>query len=224
MKTPGKYERTPKKSGRTRHMMLRIVVIVLVSLFLGSSVYSLNVRSLAGNQLPMPLGIGAAVVLSDSMAPALRVNDLVLVRPADSYEKGDVVIFQSGRILIIHRIIAVGEDTLTTQGDANNQADEPIRPADVKGKMILHIPLIGAVVRVLKTLPGILLVCLLAGWLMHLSWRKEKDDSDRELESIKEEIRRLKDGMGERSAAAEPPSQNNAPPEIPADPSGKAQS
>lgn len=217
MSSPGKFDKSPKKgNNRTRRMILRIVVIVLVSLFLGSSVYSLNVRSLVGNQLPMPLGVGAAVVLSDSMAPSLRVNDLVLVRPADSYAVGDVVVFQSGRILVIHRVIELGEGTLRTQGDANNEADEPILLSDVKGKMILHIPLIGAVIRFLKTLPGILLVCLLAGWLMHLSWQKEKDASNREMDAIKEEIRRLKDGLTQQPAAGEnPPGDTGEDPRAP---------
>ncbi len=215
MKSQGKFDKPSVKNGKSRRrMILRIVVIVLVSLFLGSSVYSLNVRNLAGNQLPMPLGVGAAVVLSDSMAPALRTNDLVLVRAADSFEVGDVVVFQEGRILVIHRVIELGEGELTTQGDANDEPDAPVPLPDVKGKMAFHIPLIGSVIRFLKTLPGILLVCLLAGWLMHLSWRKEKDDSDRELDAIKEEIRRLKDGMAEQPAEAP---RDAEPPDLPPD-------
>ena len=71
MKQSGKYERprAKKKAGR---LALRIVVIVLVSLILGGSVYTVNARRVLNNQMPMPFGLGSAVVLSDSMSPVLR--------------------------------------------------------------------------------------------------------------------------------------------------------
>ena len=63
----------------------------------------------------------------------------------------------------------------------------------IKGRMILVIPLVGVAVRFLQTLPGTLIVIALAVFLVNLSWTKEKEEDDREIERIKAEIRRLKE-------------------------------
>ncbi len=189
------------KSGRVkrRQLVLRIVVIVLLSLFLGFSIYSINARRVMKNMLPMPFGVGTSVVLSGSMEPTLSVNDLIFVRGADSYQTGDVIVYQTGYELIIHRIVACGVGEYVTQGDANNAPDPPVAAENVKGKLLFAIPYLGLLVRGLQTVPGILIVLLLAILLMRRSWRREKDASDEELNAIKDEIRQLKAQMEEQT-------------------------
>lgn len=173
--------------------MLRRVLVILAGVILGLNLYHWNAASMAGNALPMPFGTGAAVVLSGSMSPALEVNDLIFVRENEQYEVGDIVVYQSGYELIVHRIIAKDGDTIITQGDANNVADAPIEIRAVKGKVIAHIPRAGLVVNALKTPVGILTVLIAAFALTELSFRKEKDKDEKQLEAIKEEIRRLRE-------------------------------
>ncbi len=151
-----------------------------------------------GNQLPMPFGIGVAVVLSGSMEPTLGINDVIFVRETDSYEVGDIVVYQSGQTLIVHRIIAKDGENLITRGDANNTADAPVERYAVKGEVIAHIPAVGMAVNALKTPAGILIVLIAAFALTELSFRKEKDKDERELEAIKAEIRRLKEKQEEK--------------------------
>ena len=157
----------------------------------GFSVYSWNADKLAGNQLPMPFGVGASVVLSGSMEPTLKVNDLVFVTEQDSYDVDDIVVYQNGSEYIIHRIIKVSDDEVITKGDANNIADDPISIDQIKGKYSFRIPFIGYVFRLVKTVPGTLAVLALAVYLMYRSRRKERNESDKELDAIVAEIKSL---------------------------------
>ncbi len=172
--------------------------MAVLGVILGMNAYLANARGLGGNQLPMPFGIGVAVVLSGSMEPALEINDIIFVREADSYEVGDIVVYQSGQTLIVHRMIARDGENLITQGDANNAADPPIAIHAVKGEVIAHIPAVGLAVNALKTPVGILIVLIAAFALTEFSFRKEKDRDEKELEAIKAEIRRLKEKQDEK--------------------------
>ena len=170
----------------------RTALLMLVGLVLGVNIYLWNARSLTGNALPMPFGYGAAVVLSGSMEPVLSVNDLVLIRESDSYAVGDIVVYQSGGSLVIHRIEIIDGETVTARGDANNASDAPVPLSAVKGRLVLTIPGLGAVTRILKTWPGVL--ALLGGslTLLERSRRKEKEADAAELDALKQQIRALK--------------------------------
>ena len=181
------------KNRRTGRLIYRIVLIVLLSVFLGGSVYSLNARRVMRNALPMPFGVGVSVVLSGSMEPTLSVNDLVIVRAAESYAEGDVVVYQSGSSLVIHRIVRVEDEYVVTKGDANNTEDDPVSLSAVKGRMAFAIPFLGLPVRLLQSTLGSVLVIVLIAALVSLSWRKERAEDDKKLDDIKEEIRRLKE-------------------------------
>ena len=172
---------------------LRILVIVFVSLVVGVNLYSWNARSLMGNALPMPMGYGAAVVLTGSMEPTIMADDLIIVAKKADYAVDEVVVYQSGSILVVHRIIDITDGMVTTQGDANSAADEAVEMTAIKGKVIATVPMLGNLARLLKT-PAATIV-LLAGAVVMLeaSFRKEKQKSDDNIEKIKAEIRRLKE-------------------------------
>jgi len=170
----------------------RRALLVIAGLVLGLNLYQWNAAGLAGNALPMPFGTGAAVVLSGSMEPALAVDDLIFVRAQKQYAVGDIVVYQSGTELIVHRIIAQDEKQITTQGDANNAADAPVDIRAVKGAVVLRIPRLGALVKLLK-LPAVALLLLISACiLVERSFRTEKRQQAEQLDEIKAEIRRLK--------------------------------
>lgn len=182
-----------KKNSKSGRLVYRIVLIVLLSVFVGATIYSLNARRVLRNAMPMPFGFGASVVLSGSMEPTLSVNDLVVILAADDYSVGDIVVFQSGDSLVIHRVVETGEGYLVTRGDANNTADDAVDLSMVKGRMAFAIPFVGLLVRLLQTAPGTLAVIALAILLMNRSWKKEREEDERKLDDIKKEIRRLKE-------------------------------
>ena len=188
-----------QKTFTKKHFILRILLFVLISAVLGVGIYSWNAKSLTGNVLPMPFGVGVAVVLSGSMEPESSIDDLIIVKRADSYQVGEVVVFQDGHSLVVHKIIAIDGETVTTKGTANNVADEPIHMSKIKGKVVDDFAGLGAVVTVIKSPIVTVLILALAGYLLVLSYRKEKESEQKELDAVREEIEKLKQNQSEKN-------------------------
>ena len=180
------------KSRRKLQSIGRFIILIIISLSLGIKLYSWNAKTLAGNAMPMPFGWGVSVILSGSMEPALSVDDLVIVREQQKYEQNDIVVYQDGNSLIIHRIISIDGDEAVTKGDANNVADDPIKVSNIKGKALAHIPFAGKVVRFLKSPTGFILLVVAAVALLELPYIRERRKTAENQERIKEEIRLLK--------------------------------
>jgi len=95
-----------------------------------------------------------ASITSGSMWPALKKGDLILIKGVQSKNDinlNDIVVFKNAKGFTIHRVVKLGENTLTTKGDANNVSDEPIRYEDVVGKLLelnntpFRVPMLGNV-------------------------------------------------------------------------------
>ena len=173
-------------------MILRTLLIIFVSLVVGFNLYTWNAQSLMGNTLPMPFGYGAAVVLTGSMEPTIHVNDVILVAEQPTYAENEIAVYQSGSILVVHRILDITDCMVTTKGDANNAPDAPIELSAVKGKVVGVIPGVGGIVKILKTPTATAIMLVGAVLLLEASFRKDKAKGDEQLEKIKEEIRKLK--------------------------------
>ena len=115
---------------------VRITVIAFVGLVVGVNLYGWNAKSLMGNALPMPMGYGAAVVLTGSMEPNIMADDLIIVAEREDYAVDDVVVYQSDSILVVHRIVDITGGMVITQGDANTAPDEPVELTAINGKVI----------------------------------------------------------------------------------------
>lgn len=172
--------------------LIRRIVLAVLGILLGLNVYFANAQNLAGKTLPMPFGIGTAVVLSGSMEPELRVNDVIIVRASESYAVNDIVVYDNGREMIVHRIVEQNGDTFTTKGDANNAADEPISAEAVQGKVVFSLPYVGVLVKALRSPVGAIVIILTAVLLTEVSFRRKKENDENRIEEIKEEIRKLK--------------------------------
>lgn len=94
------------------------------------------------------LGWSPTVVVSDSMRPAVRTGDVVLLRPADPHTvgRGTVVVYvdQEGA-RVLHRVVHRAPDgRYVLQGDANPTPDSaPVVPDRVRGAAVLLVPWIG---------------------------------------------------------------------------------
>ena len=171
---------------------LRLVLLIVCGTVLGLNVYLANAKSLMGNQMPMPFGYGVAVVLSGSMEPALSVGDLILLKETDAVQVEDIVVFQDVSSLVVHRVVDIDENMITTKGDANNVSDDPMDASLVKGKVFMTIPGVGHLVNFLKTPIGTLLTIILAIALIEIPRRIEMQKDDEEREKLIEEINQLK--------------------------------
>lgn len=187
-------KKTPKlaKKKFSKKTVFRYIVFSFIGIVLGLFVYTQNAKGLIRDKMPMPFGYGMSVVLSGSMESRLSVDDLVIIKATDDYKVNDIVLYQDGDSLVIHRIIEIDGDTVTTKGDANNVADEPINKSQIKGVLVYDIAGIGAVVNILKQPISVIIVLATALLLTELSYRKEKDNDTEELEEIKKMIEELK--------------------------------
>lgn len=187
-------KKTPKhqKKRFSKKTVFRYIVFSFIGIVLGLFVYTQNAKGLLKDKIPMPFGYGMSVVLSGSMESRLSVDDLVIIKATDNYKVNDIVLFQDGNSLVIHRIIEIDGDTVTTKGDANNTADEPINKSQIKGVLVYDIAGLGAVINILKQPVSVFIILAAAFLLTEFSYRKEKDTDTEELDEIKKMIEELK--------------------------------
>ena len=188
-------EKIPEEKVQTRQRKngFSRFVLILLGLILGVELYLANARGILGEELPMPFGIGAAVVLSGSMEPSLSVGDLILVKKSDELKTGEMVVYQSGHSLIVHRIMELDGDMVVTKGDANNANDKPFERNQIKGIVVMRIPRIGKILQLLKTPLGALAALAAVICLTEVSYRGQQQEDEEELDAIREEIRKLKE-------------------------------
>lgn len=118
---------------------------------------------LLGTMLPIPGNLEMKIVKSGSMEPEIPTGSLVVVQPAASYGKGDIITFGKDTktdIPTTHRIIAINPDgSFVTKGDANEEQDQnPVARVEVIGKVILSIPGAGYVLDFARTKLGFALL------------------------------------------------------------------
>lgn len=136
-------------------------------------------------------------VVSGSMAPGIRVGDLIVDQPVSGYEAahlhvGQVITFSAGSTgqrFFTHRIVAVhrsgrGQVSYTTQGDANNAPDAGEVPAAaVIGVYWWKLPAGGYALDALRRplVLALLVVGLLAalGFGPALRWLRREENSER---------------------------------------------
>ncbi|MGY2127713.1 signal peptidase I [Blastococcus sp. SYSU DS0617] len=94
---------------------------------------------------PVQLGGATTYVTTHgvSMEPSFSTGDLAVLRPADSYEVGDVVAYHSETLdtVVMHRIVAVEGDRFVLQGDNNDWLDEDRPTSDeLLGTLFRQVP------------------------------------------------------------------------------------
>ena len=159
---------------RNVRAVIRRCVLVLLGLMLGFNLFLANAGAVAGNPMPMPFGVGLAVVQSGSMEPTFYKGDLLVVLQNNDYSEGDIVVFQQERSLTVHRIVKVGGHQVVTQGDANNTVDDPIEKSQIKGSVVACIPKVGYLAEAIRSPLGIFVMLLLAIALVEASFAQEK--------------------------------------------------
>ena len=193
----GSETKTPKK---VKMNAGRIIALILAVLVVYCCVYSLVVKAVRNETLPMPLGFGVGVILSGSMEPTYHVNDLIFAVKAKNFKVGDIVVYQTGGTPVVHRVIEAddGSGTVITQGDANNAPDDPVVISRIKGKVLFAVPFVGAVMRFIKTVPGMIMILIVLFILLLLSIRtrgEEKTEESKKTE-IEKEIAELREKIG----------------------------
>ena len=169
---------------KKKQLIIRIILFILISLILGFGIYGMNAKLLMNDQMPMPLGFGIGVIMSGSMEPELSVDDLIFVVKDSTIELDDVIVYQSKGILVVHKVVKVDGDQITTRGTANDTDDAPISIKDVKGRVAFSLGGVGKVINVLKTPFVLIAIFILAVYLLLKSYANEKNNKDEKDEKI----------------------------------------
>jgi len=130
------------------------------------------------------------VVQSGSMEPAIKRMGIVVVKPAEEYQKGEVITMTDPvdpEITVTHRIFEIEETEeeklFVTKGDANDSPDsERVREEQILGKVVFAIPYLGHPVSFAKTTEGLILLIIIPAVIIIYD----------ELRKIKEELIKIK--------------------------------
>ena len=181
---------------KKKQLIFRLILFIIISAILGVGIYTMNAKMLMNDMMPMPFGFGMGVVISGSMEPELSVDDVIFVVKDKSIELDDVVVYQSKGILVVHKVVKIENDQITTRGTANDTDDEPISISDIKGRVLFSIGSMGTIINVIRTPFVAIAILLLAVFLLYKSYQAEankKDEKDERIEEIRREIMRMKE-------------------------------
>ena len=131
--------------------LLFIVLGICIYLFISLNILSNSYASFFSHTL---FQIG-----SNSMAPTITTNDLILVKITKNVDVDDVITYKDGDILVTHRVISKTGHGFVTKGDANNTTDKQIGKDQVVGKVVKVLPNMGIWFKVFTTPKIIFLVC-----------------------------------------------------------------
>ncbi len=111
--------------------------------------------------LPRAFGVQLYCILSGSMEPAYRLNDLIYTVPVECEElrTGDTISFAIAgtNAIVTHRVVEndTAQRHVFTKGDANAAADSaPVPYENVKGLVRFRIPGVGAILMMLSSKIG----------------------------------------------------------------------
>jgi len=131
-------------------------------------------------------------VQSGSMSPSIDVGGAVVSRPVepDAIKIGDIITYRSPRNgrLTTHRVVGIEENSplsFRTKGDANENPDSyQVPAANVEGKVIFDVPLLGHVTDFVKTPLGFILMLgvpgmIIIGLEMRVMWIELSEEEKR---------------------------------------------
>ena len=158
---------------------LRFILAAVLCILLLCVTAAVFISGRSSRQFPSFFGYTQAVVLSPSMEPVIRVNDLVVIHRENDYQVDDVITFAEDGGLVTHRIIEVTEGGYITQGDANPAPDPEIEKSAVIGCVKVVIPKAGGFIRFARSPGGIIAVLMAAVFLLFMPVvKKEKEISN----------------------------------------------
>jgi len=182
-----------------------VFILILVAGVVGAS--TLNI----------PGGIKLYSVQSGSMEPAIHTGSIVISKPSDNYQKGDIITFKAEkdrlvknpRYITTHRIYEIknidGKEEYVIKGDANNTPDIELASKDlVLGKTIFSIPLLGYPVSFAKTREGlIILVIIPATIIIYSGLMNIKNEAKKLLKERRKRKLTTKEKIGKEIIAVE---------------------
>jgi signal peptidase len=134
--------------------LIETAVLVALVLIAGIVLVFYRPTILAGDTQYKPVYTG-------SMAPAIGVGSVVLIKPVNpnNLEVGDIICYSFSGTTVTHRIIEVTDEGFITKGDANEDPDQlTVGKENIIGKVVLNLPILGYVGSFARTSLGYILL------------------------------------------------------------------
>lgn len=147
-----------KRTQKIKRILLVILYLLLIPTIL-FSIFLMFVELGNSDEVPSFFNIDIYIVVSESMAPKINVNDIIVVKKGyenSQYKVGNIITYvRADGELITHRIEEVTKVGLIrayiTKGDNNEEVDEDVVTYDqILGKVVCVMPKFGALVKLLK--------------------------------------------------------------------------
>ncbi len=138
------------------HKILEVLSSIFAVIVILASLFTLVFRVIFKVEVVKVFGYSGLIILTGSMEPVYHPGDIIFIKEQKDYKVRDVITFHERGMVVTHRIIKKDGKTFTTQGDANNSADEPIDISVIEGRVIGHVDKVGKVILFLQTPLGIM--------------------------------------------------------------------
>ncbi|MCL2301205.1 MAG: signal peptidase I [Firmicutes bacterium] len=156
-----------RKAGKS----VGIAILVLMLLVLAANISLTAQKYTKPDDVPSIFGISPLFVMSGSMAPAIKLDDLIFFKPVntDDLKIGDIIIYappENSRYVVTHRIVSILYDednrrVFLTKGDNNTDIDTaPVDTDQVLGIYFARIPRIGKLVEWFIIRPNGVVICV----------------------------------------------------------------
>ena len=170
--------------------------------------------------LPQIMGYQVFQVVSGSMEPAIPVDSVLYVKPADlpSITEDEIIAYQHEDSVIAHRVVAnrVAMGEFVTKGDANEEPDqEPVEYEAVIGRVEMHLPMIGRLMAIYTNSVGRIYLLLTAACGVMLNVLADRLREQRRAKQVAELSAAIASGTAgskvSLEAASQAPAASSAP-------------
>ena len=188
------------KIEKTIRKILKTIILAFLVILLAVNLIMLYQKNIKKSEIPRVGNIAVFNIISESMEPTIKVNDLIVIEKCEQSEKkkGDIKTFrrEDGSI-VTHRIIKISqgnENIYTTQGDNNTLEDEEkIKHSQVYGKYLFKIKGMGNFVEELQKNNGLISVALFIIIFVILKNGNDKKKENRKKIREKYDIKKRRD-------------------------------
>lgn len=174
-----------------------IVLVLLISFLLINNFIQLKILK---NDYPKLLNHSFFIVVTNSMAPTIQIDDLIIVNTKADIKLEDVITYKKKGVFITHRVTSIKDKHYLTKGDANNIGDEAVTKDLVVGKVVKIIPKVGVWQKVIMT-PQVFILLIITLLLFNDSfkdWTKYQYHRFRDFRITKDSIIEEKDEKKKR--------------------------
>ena len=182
-----------KNKRMTKKIFKYIILNILIILFIINLILSFEENTHI-------LGIYMFNIVSESMEPTLKINDVVVVKTCEAtqLQKGDIITFQQDGRIISHRILDITKDKkiikFRTKGDNNEIPDSDLIPeGQVYGKVLFSIKKIGKIISYIQNIRGLINIVFFVIIVYILVSLRDKQKNTRKMKRKKYEIKKIRD-------------------------------